>query len=177
MYFVQSVWPDSWSSLCDTRDQAELHWLQPSGYLTQLLATQWLTQRLIGVLKASYLTHQNNKCCYQAGPSHASFLCRPRMSLISSLLLVGLSQTAYAHIPGVIHRCPFGITLKDRQVVAKIWWRGFDPGVGLCKVSLLKNMLPFFSHWKEWNARGKKSFSFLSPHALLLLHQKTGRWK
>lgn len=100
MCFVQSVWPDSWSSLCDTGDQAELHWLQPSGYRTQPLATQWLTQRLIGVLKASYLTHQNNKYCYQAGPSRASFLCCPRMPLISSLLLVGLSQTAYApHSP------------------------------------------------------------------------------
>lgn len=105
MYFVQSVWPDSRSSLCDTREQATLPWLQPSGYLTQPLATQWFTQRLIGVLKASYLTHQNNKYCYQAGPSHAWFLCRPRMCLISSLLCVGLCQAAYAHIPPALLHC------------------------------------------------------------------------
>lgn len=42
------------------------------------------------------------------------------MSLISSLLLVGLSQTAYARIPRVIHRCAFGATLTDSQVVSEI---------------------------------------------------------
>lgn len=96
--FFQHVPPDSWSSLCDTGGQAQLHWLQPSGYLTQPLATQWLTQRLIGVMKASYLTHQNNKYCYQAGSSRTSFLCRPRRSLVSSLPLVGSSQKPYACI-------------------------------------------------------------------------------
>lgn len=102
--------------------QEKLHWLQPSGYLTQPLATQWLTQRLIGVLKASYLTHHNNKYRYQAGPSHDSFPRCPRMSLISSLLLVGLSQTAYACIPHLMHRCAFGATLTDIQVAIRIWW-------------------------------------------------------
>lgn len=96
--FFQHVQPDSWSSLCDTGGQARLHWLQPSGYLTQPLATQWLTQRLIGVMKASYLTHQNNKYCYQAGSSRTSFLCRPRRSLVSSLPLAGSSQKPYACI-------------------------------------------------------------------------------
>lgn len=156
MYFVQAVWPDSWSSLCNTRDQAKLHWLQPSGYLTEPLATQWLTQRLIGVLKASYLTHQNNKYCYQAGPSHASFLCRPRMSLIFSLLLVGLSQTAYAYLPPVIHRCAFGATLTDRPVAAEIWWGEGQEEMGLSKKK--KNLLPFCSLWENCNAR-KKAFS------------------
>lgn len=83
MPFAQPVWPCSRPSLSDTGEQAKLHWLQPSGYLTQPLATQWLTQRLIGVLKASYLTHQNNKYCYHAGsfsclvsvpPKNASYL-------------------------------------------------------------------------------------------------------
>lgn len=117
-FFLQCVQPDSWSSLCDTGDSAQLHWLQPSGYLTQPLATQWLTQRLIGVLKASYLTHQNNKYCYQAGSSHAHFctaqecllsphscllaasicLCSPRMLLMQPWHARCLAQALSAHV-------------------------------------------------------------------------------
>lgn len=108
-FFFQCVQPDSWSSLCDAGDQAQLHWLQPSGYLTQPLATQWLTQQLIGVLKASYLTHQNNKYCYQAGSSHASFLHRPRMSLVSWLVLVGSR-----HMPAFTTHA-FNATMIDTQ--------------------------------------------------------------
>lgn len=123
-YALSSPWCQTHDHpFCDTRDQAKLHWLQPSGYLTQPLATQWFTQRLIGALKASYLTHQNNKYCYQAGSPRASFLCHPRMCLISPLLLVGLSQTPYAHIPPVMHHCAFGASMTGRQVAAeKRWW-------------------------------------------------------
>lgn len=53
-------------------------------------------------------------------PFHVSFLCRPRMPLISSLLLVGLSQTAYAHIPPVINHFAFGVTLTDRKAAAEL---------------------------------------------------------
>lgn len=65
-------------------------------------------------------------------PFHVSFLCRPRMPLISSLLLVGLSQTAYAHIPPVINHFAFGVTLTDRKAAAELRLRGgwrFNPCV------------------------------------------------
>lgn len=70
MLLVQFVWPCSWL-LSVTQRKVKLHWLKPSDYLAQPLATQWLTQRLIGVLKTSYLTHHNNKHRYHAG----SFSC------------------------------------------------------------------------------------------------------
>lgn len=53
--------------VCDTKNEVKRLWLKPSDYLAGLLATQWLTQHLIGVLKASYLTHHNNKHRYHAG--------------------------------------------------------------------------------------------------------------
>lgn len=64
-------------------------------------------------------------------PFHVSFLCRPRMPLISSLLLVGLSQTAYAHIPPVINHFAFGVTLTDRKAAAELRLRGGDGGLTL----------------------------------------------
>lgn len=77
--------------VCDTNNRAKLHWLQPSGYLAQPLATQWLTQRLIAVLKASYLTHKNNKRRYHT----ASF------SWLVSMLLKNASYLA----PTLINSC------------------------------------------------------------------------
>lgn len=70
-------------------------------------------------------------------PFHVSFLCRPRMPLISSLLLVGLSQTAYAHIPPVINHFAFGVTLTDRKAAAELRLRGGGDG-GLTLVLLGK---------------------------------------
>lgn len=49
------------------KNEAKLHWLSHLAISLSPLATQWLTQRLIGVLKASYLTNQNNKRRYHAG--------------------------------------------------------------------------------------------------------------
>ena len=87
------------------------------------MATQWLTQRLAGALKASYLAHQNNKYRYQAGPVHGLLLCRPRMSLI------WLSVCRFK-LPS---RCPHSLLRvalwercsHDRQVTLK-WQEGFN---------------------------------------------------
>lgn len=71
-------------------------------------------------------------------PFHVSFLCRPRMPLISSLLLVGLSQTAYAHIPPVINHFAFGVTLTDRKAAAELRLGGGVGDGGLTLVLLGK---------------------------------------
>lgn len=95
------------------KNEAKLHWLSHLAISPSPLATQWLTQQLIGVLKASYLTHQNNKRLLSCWLFLLSLFCATQECLLSlPLLFVGLSQTAYAHIPLARNCCTSGETLQ-----------------------------------------------------------------